>query len=292
MTAFGEAHSEKGELRVHLELRSVNNRHFKLSVRGSEPYPVMEADFEKLLRKSIQRGSVHLQIRVERIAVASEYRLNTIVLTGYWEQLREAMPTLVDADFPAMFQGLASLPGVAPEGAVRAAASENEWEVVQGVLRQALVRYERVRQTEGASMARELTALGKQLEKDLLTIREHLPSISQNFRDRMQDRVRHALQGSGITVEPDHLIREVAIYADRIEVAEELTRLEAHFQQYHDIIANEPDCPGRRLEFVLQEMTREINTTGSKAGDVLISKAVIRMKATLEKIRELVQNVE
>jgi uncharacterized protein (TIGR00255 family) len=112
------------------------------------------------------------------------------------------------------------------------------------------------------------------------------------YRSRLLERVRQAVAEAGVTLEPDHLIREVALFADRTDVAEEMARLAAHLDSFAELVRTGAEGAGRRLEFVVQEMGREVNTLGSKAGDVSISRHVVEMKATLEKIRELVQNVE
>ena len=115
--------------------------------------------------------------------------------------------------------------------------------------------------------------------------------VVQAYHRRLTERVQALVQDQGVTVEPEDLIREVAILADRCDISEEIVRLRAHLAQYAEII-DEPESAGRKLEFVVQEMGREINTIGSKANDVEISRAVVEVKALLEKIRELVQNVE
>ena len=124
-------------------------------------------------------------------------------------------------------------------------------------------------------------------------IRAHLPAVVAQYRERILERVRAAVAEAGVSVEPAHLIREVAAFADRTEVAEEVTRFAAHLDQFAEVVrVGAPDGAGRRLEFVVQEMGREANTLGSKAGDVTISRLVIELKAVLEKVRELIQNVE
>nr|MCU0703853.1 DUF1732 domain-containing protein [Fimbriiglobus sp.] len=114
-----------------------------------------------------------------------------------------------------------------------------------------------------------------------------------NYRTRILDRVRQAVADAGVAVESDHLIREVAVFADRTDVSEEVTRFAAHLDQFAELVkTGAADGAGRRLEFVVQEMGREANTLGSKAGDVRVSRRVVDLKANLERVRELIQNVE
>ena len=139
-------------------------------------------------------------------------------------------------------------------------------------------------------MEQELRSLAQDISGHLERIASRVPEVVASYRDRLTDRVASLIQDRGITVEPEHLIREVAIFAERSDIAEEITRLRAHLDQFDTVISSD-DAPGRKLEFVVQEMGRETNTIGSKANDVDISRAVVEIKGTLEKIRELIQNV-
>jgi uncharacterized protein (TIGR00255 family) len=124
-------------------------------------------------------------------------------------------------------------------------------------------------------------------------VKECLPAVVANYRGRILERVRQAVADAGVTVEADHLIREVAVFADRTDVSEEVTRFAAHLDQFAEVVkTGAGDGAGRRLEFVVQEMGREANTMGSKAGDVGVSRRVVDIKANLERVRELIQNVE
>ncbi len=140
-------------------------------------------------------------------------------------------------------------------------------------------------------MADELRSLGRATLDHLNAIADRGPLVVQNLQARMCERIQSLVKDSGVTVEPSDVVRETAILADRCDISEEIVRLRAHLSQYHEII-DEPQSAGRKLEFVAQEIGREINTIGSKASDVRISRLVVEVKAILEKIRELVQNVE
>ena len=141
-----------------------------------------------------------------------------------------------------------------------------------------------------ARWARSL-ALHGTIRTELTAVRELLPAVTAAYRNRLLERVRQAVADAGVAVGADHLIREVALFAERTDVAEEVTRLAAHLDQFAELV-RKGDEAGRKLEFVIQEMNREANTLGSKAGDVAVSRHVFEIKSTLEKIRELVQNVE
>lgn len=140
-------------------------------------------------------------------------------------------------------------------------------------------------------MAAELLALGHRLTEHLSRIEARRPLVVSLYQERLGERVQSLIAKHGVTVEPKDLIREVAIFAERSDIAEEITRLRAHLDQYQAVIEG-PSSAGRKLEFVVQEMGREINTIGSKASDTEISRDVVEIKGILERIRELIQNVE
>ena len=289
MTGYGEARANGSGLSVNIEVRTVNNRHLKLVVRGSDPYPMLEADIEKVVRRTVKRGTVMLSIRVERLHQLADYQINTSALMAYIQQVRSVAP---GASVDGMLPGLLTLPGVAPEAASRLKPSEQEWPLVEECLMASFAKLQDVRQQEGQAMADELLALQRYIREQLDRILVHLPKVMDDYRTRLLERIRTAIASAGVTLEPEHLVRELALFADRTDVSEEVTRLDAHLVQFEDVIRKERDGPGRRLEFVVQEMGRETNTLGSKAGDVNISRHVVEIKATLEKIRELVQNIE
>ncbi|CAN5618386.1 YicC family protein [soil metagenome] len=285
MTGFGEARTDS----IRVELRAVNNRHLKVTVRGSDPYPMLESEIEKVVKRDVKRGTLLVMIRVERAGAVAGRSLNIGVLKAYTRQIQEAFPNPLEQ--AALLPGLVSLPGVAPEDNPTE-VPEDEWPAVEKVLIAAIVKLNEARATEGKDMAAELLALKAGIAAELAKIQAHLPSITANYRQRLLERVKLALGDGGVVIDPAHLVREIAVFADRIDVAEEMTRLNSHLAGFDEIIRTGGDAPGRKLEFVVQEMGREANTLGSKAGDVVISRHVVEIKASLEKIRELVQNIE
>jgi len=287
MTGFGEARLQDDRWSVGVEVRTVNNRHLKLSARISDPYGALESDFERLVRESIRRGTVQLSIRVERPRRAEDYRLNLVALGSYRDQLH----SFLGASIPVDFSAILGLPGIVEE---RKAATEDphqDWPALAAVVSEALGKLQQSRADEGRAMADELLGLARGIAGHLEKIAARGPDVVEAYRRRITDRVQALIAGQGVSVEPEHLIREVAIFAERGDIAEEVTRLRAHLAQYAEVIG-EPESAGRKLEFVVQEMGRETNTIGSKANDVEISRGVVEIKGLLEKIRELIQNVE
>jgi uncharacterized protein (TIGR00255 family) len=291
MTGYGEANYQGDELTLSMELRAVNNRYLKVSLRASEPYNLLEPEFEKVIRRRVRRGTVQVHVRVHRKASAQDYQINTVALVSYLRQVQAATPELDAADRAHLLAQLLALPGVVPEPAVAGFQMEEEWPVLERVLEQALDRLQSMRQEEGRAMATELLQLRDQIATQLGKIRDRVPFVAEAYRDRLLERVRGLLAELDVQIDRSDLIKEVAIFAERSDIAEEVVRLASHLEQFRDIVA-EPESAGRKLEFLTQEMFREANTIGSKASDVDISRHVVEIKGALEKIRELVQNVE
>jgi uncharacterized protein (TIGR00255 family) len=292
MTGYGEASFTSDTLQLAIELRAVNNRYLKVSLRAAEPYNLLEPEVEKVVRRSIKRGTIQVHLRCQRQFAATDFQVNAVALRSYVEQVRELAGRLGLPDGGQSLLGqVLALPGVVPEPASVSLDLEEEWPVLERVLEQALAKLQGMRQEEGRAMAQELLQLRDHIGRQLDQIRARAPQVSDAYRDRLLERVRLLLGEMDVEIDRSDLIKEVAIFAERADVSEEVVRLASHLEQFQDVV-NEPESAGRKLEFLTQEMFRESNTIGSKASDVDISRHVVEIKATLEKVRELVQNVE
>jgi uncharacterized protein (TIGR00255 family) len=288
MTGFGEARLQNPRWTIVVELRSVNNRHFKLSAKISDSHAMVEPALEQLVREKVRRGTVQVNLRIERPRRPEDYRLNLTALASYRDQLK----SLRGFDERTLdISGLLALPGVVEDDMPKAAIPLDDWPEIARVVTEALAKLESSRAQEGQAMADELRASGRTILDHLNVIAERAPLVVQNLQARLCERIQSLVKDAGVTLEPGDVARETAILADRCDISEEIVRLRAHLSQYQEII-DEPQSAGRKLEFVAQEIGREINTIGSKANDVRISRLVVEVKAFLEKIRELVQNVE
>ncbi len=287
MTGFGEARHQDDRLSMVAEVRSVNNRHFKLTCRGSEPYTALEAGLVRLVREFVRRGTVMLTIRVDRPRREEDYRLNRVALSSYRAQLSELQ---TEGEPPIPLSSLLVLPGVVEERRPSDEDPQADWPLISRVVSEALAKHRESRSLEGKAMAEQLLSLGRELSEHLEKIASRGPEVVATYQQRLIERVK-ALVQERVAIEPKDLIREVAILAERADISEEIIRLRAHFQQFCNVI-DEPESGGRKLEFIVQEMGRETNTIGSKANDVEISRGVVEMKGLLEKVRELIQNVE
>jgi uncharacterized protein (TIGR00255 family) len=293
MTGYGEAHYQRDGLSLSIELRSLNNRYLKVSVRAPEPYNLLEPEFEKVIRRTIRRGTIQIGLHCERQHASQDFRINATALRSYLRQLREMKEEigLEKADSASLLAQVLALPGVVPEPGNSSFDAAEEWNLLERVLEEALACLQTMRQEEGRAMAQELLQYRDQLAAELVQVRARAPQVVSSYRDRLHDRVRNLLAELDVEIDRSDLIKEISIFAERSDIAEEVVRLASHLDQFQEIM-NEPESPGRKLEFLTQEMFREANTIGSKASDVEISRHVVEIKGTLEKIRELVQNVE
>ena len=285
MTGFGEARIQTDRWSVLADFRAVNNRHLKLSARISEPYGALEPEVERLVREGVRRGTVQFTLRIDRPRRAEDYRLNLVALESYRSQL--SAPGAAPVDLAALL----GLPGIVEERKPATDSPHDDWPELEGVVKQALGKFQQSRAEEGRAMALELKALGLAIGEHLEKVVLRGPEIVAAYQKRLTDRVQALVEDKGLAIEAKDLIREVAIFAERGDIAEEVVRLRAHLTHYAEVI-DEKESSGRKLEFVVQEMGRETNTIGSKANDIEISRAVVEMKGLLEKIRELIQNVE
>jgi uncharacterized protein (TIGR00255 family) len=288
MTGFGEATRQEERWTIGVEVRSVNNRHFKLSSKISDAYAMFEPALEQLVREQVRRGTVQVSLRIDRPKRPEDYRINMIALSSYRDQLK-GLRGSDDRSFD--LGALLALPGVVEDCGSSEQVTDRAWPEIAEVVQAALTKFQAARTEEGRAMAAELTAMARALDSHLSVIVARGPQVTQNHHKRLIERVAILMKEHGVTVESGDLVREVAILTDRSDISEEVVRLRAHLCQFCATI-DEAESSGRKLEFISQEMGREINTIGSKAGDVEISRSVVEIKALLEKIRELIQNVE
>lgn len=293
MTGYGEASHQGKTLAVAIELRSVNNRYLKVSLRAPESYQILEPEFEKVVRKLVRRGTVQINLRVQRVKETQEQPLRLDVLQGYLNQVSKlALECNLPHEARCFLMGnVLQLPGIVPEGQIGAKTLDEDWPHIEKTLEIALEKLQVMRSTEGGVMALELLALRNKIFEHLASIKVLIPQVMEAYKDRLLERVRKLIESTEAEIQPSDLIREVAIFAERSDIAEEVTRLDSHLEQFGKVLEQEEGA-GRKLEFLTQEMVRETNTMGSKAADVKITRHVVEIKGDLERIRELIQNVE
>jgi uncharacterized protein (TIGR00255 family) len=293
MTGFGEAHCREDGLSVAVEIRAINNRYLKLSVRTTDGYASLEPLVENEVRNAIHRGTVQVNLRIEHKKSTDDYRINAEVLERYRTQLQSLMSQwdpLAKSNGPSL-ESLLPLPGVVDENGSQIVDAEADWPVVQRTLQAALENLGRMRSEEGRAMGLDLTANCRSVAASLEHIERRAPLVVEDYRNRLLDRLKRTLAQLDVNLQASDIIKEVGLFADRSDISEEIVRLRSHIDQFQSIMQL-AESTGRKLDFLTQEMFREANTIGSKANDVEIAQHVIEIKTAIERIREMIQNVE
>ncbi|MCH8830895.1 MAG: YicC family protein [Planctomycetes bacterium] len=290
MTGFGEARRENEAVALAVEVRSVNNRYFKFNVKSPDVYAALESDMEKTVRQFVSRGTVSVTLKVSPTAACDRYSLDHEVLRRYWSQLH-ALAESIHVPGPPDLGGLLQLPGAICEESYGGAEPETDWPLIKDALIEALEKLQTFRRAEGSSMQDELAGQCAIIGRQLSEVETLVPEVVREYRDRLLGRVRELLEGMDVEIQAADVIREISVFSERCDVHEEITRLQCHLNQF-DTFLHQQGAMGRKLDFLGQEMFREINTIGSKANNVSIAHGVVEMKAAVEKVREILQNVE
>jgi uncharacterized protein (TIGR00255 family) len=290
MTGFGIAQAEIDGALVAVEVRSVNNRHFKCTLRVPEDFTVLEADIEAHVSRRLVRGSVIVTVRISNAAAQITTRINGVRLNEYLAQLTTALGA---EEASRIDRGqLLLLPGVVVEdgGAV---FLEHLRPVALRLLDEACDKLMAMRQIEGEALREHLVEYGAIIRSRVEAIRLRVPEVIAAYQTRLRQRIDGMLAEIGKTVEPADLLREVAIFCERSDIAEELVRLTGHLDQYESLLnAKLAEPIGRTMDFVAQELLREANTIASKSADISISRQVVEMKTAIDRIKEQAQNAE
>ncbi|MGQ9605098.1 MAG: YicC/YloC family endoribonuclease [Thermogutta sp.] len=293
MTGFGEARIEGPGFAVRAEVRAVNNRYFKLSIRCNESLTAAaEAEIEAFLRRSIRRGTVQVNLFVDRPPSSGDFQINREVLLSYWNQLT-SIAVDAHATPPAKLDAFLVLPGVISDRSDPTGRVEELKPILMAALEQATQEFDHMRQVEGRNMADDLRRNCLELLELAERVRARAPAVIENYRERLRERLNRLLGEVDVQAAQDDILREVGLFAERADISEELVRFQSHVEQFLQAV-DSPSAEGigRRLDFMTQEMVREINTLGAKANDVEISAHVVQAKTVVERIREMVQNVE
>lgn len=286
MTGFGSAEGDVGGTQVTVEIRAVNHRYFNPSLKLPAELSQWEAEVREALRKAIARGHVTLIARVER-SDAERTRIDEARFGAYVEQIRRLQQQHglgAEIDVGAVLR----LPNIIATTDEEATGSAPE---LVAIVERAVVALDQMRGAEGTRLARYLAERLALIEQAVDRIDARAPQRLVEQRDRLRTTIREL--AGGVALDDQRLAQEVAILADRLDVAEEVSRFHSHFAAFRSTLASpSAEGVGKRLGFLLQELLREANTTGSKANDAAMLQDVILIKEELERIREQVENIE
>ena len=289
MTGYGRAEATGARTVLTVECKSVNHRHLDVALKLPRVLTAFESDARRLIQSALPRGRIDVSCALTAAegTVLTPLTVNVAQAKEYADAARKVAESLDLADGPSLAWVMAQS-GVLTREEQTPLAPEDAWPLLEQALSAALAELVARREAEGAALAQELASLGSVLAGYVETVAQRAPAAVERRAARLRERMQ-ALAGA----ELDHarLATEVAVWADKTDVSEELARLRAHLTQLTALLAGDGPV-GRTLDFLIQEIHREVNTIGSKADDLEISQAVIAAKSALEKMREQVQNIE
>lgn len=290
MTGYGRGDCSQDGFKITVEVSSVNRKQSEISVNLPRQMEMLEAQIRDLINQYVSRGRLTVRVGLHAGAskLSARMHLNVPLAKAYARELNRLSRQL-KLPGPVTLDHLARAPGVFQTDE-QIVEEEDFWPAVEKALRNALIALVKMREREGAHLAEDLAGRIAAMRRAVGQIQKHAPTVAERYRRQLIERIKSSgLEAPG--ADDDRLLKEIVYFADRSDISEELTRLQSHFRQFEDgRRSREP--VGRMLDFLAQEMNREVNTIGSKANDSLISRAVVTLKTELEKFREQAQNVE
>lgn len=289
MTGYGKGTTTGEDFSVSVDLKTVNNRFLDIHLRAGSELAPLEPAIKKRISSRLSRGRVDVTISLERTAQLA-YELNRPLIAGYINALKQLQQDFaIGGELDINL--LARIPGALQPA--RNGIDDRIGQALHAALDQALDELERMREQEGEALKLELRERVQKIEAIVPTIEAAADGLAESYRARLQKRIGELLNRGGqvVEIDPARLAQEVAYLADRSDVSEEMVRLRSHLSQFQEAL-DAPGEAGKMLDFLLQELNREANTTLSKSTDLQIKEAGLAIKAEVEKLREQVQNVE
>lgn len=291
MTGFGRERVIADGREIIVEIRSVNHRYYEFASRTPRAYGYLDEKLKAFLKSGISRGKVEVSVSIfNQEGTDAEIELNKPVALGYLKALRESAEELNLSDDLAL-SNIMKLPDIFT--VVKKTEDEEViWGQVKAVAQPALDKFVQMRITEGEKLYEDISSKLDFIEKTVGMIEEHQPSVAQSYSDRLYEKIKETLKFLDTDkIDEQRVLTEVAIFSDKVAIDEETVRLRSHISQFRELIKSDEPV-GRKLDFLVQEVNREVNTIGSKANDLTITKMVVDLKAEIEKIREQIQNIE
>jgi len=288
MTGFGRSQVNLNGYEVSCELKSVNHRYFDLHARISRRYGYLEEKIKEELKKKLNRGRLEISINIEK---TNESKRNIKVDKGLAMAYHESLKDLAEKlDIPANFKvvDIFRLPDVF-NLVDEAEDPEIVWQTLREALDEAVDSLVEMRRKEGANLSQDILARNAYILNAVETLAKRSPLVAQEYQEKLRSRIADLVNGAA--VDETRLLQEAAIFADKASITEEIVRLQSHIKHLNELMLS-AEAVGRKCDFLVQEMFREINTVASKANDIEMSQIVVEVKAELEKIREQLQNIE
>ena len=291
MTGFGSSTQSLDGVEYGVEVRSVNNRYFKCQVRVPDTLQEIESDIERAVSGNLARGSIVLTVRYVDHSPDAGATINRVVVERYLSELK-AIAEATGVELKTDLAAVLTLPGSYSESNRTEIASRAK-PVIMSLVQSATDDLQEMRQREGNSIQRDLEEHCDKIVELISQVDTRAPEVVLQYQERLRQRVELLANEAGASLSQQDLIREVAIFAERSDINEELTRLRSHIDQLKGILDEKSEAPvGRTLDFLSQEMLREANTIASKCLDATVSRYVVLIKGLIDRIKEQVQNVE
>lgn len=290
MTGFGRAEIIDDKRRVVVEVKSVNHRYCDVNIKIPRRYSFLEDGIRKVVKEKVKRGKLDVFVAVENIAESdAAVTLNEAAAKQYYDNLIK-LKDILDIKDEVSLEYIASCPDVM-KLSVTVEDEEDTTKAILAPLEKALDNLNHMRITEGSRLAKDILETGDEIKGILAEIEEQAPKVKEIYREKLHKRIKELLE-DGPAVHEERIALEVAIFADKSSIAEEITRLNSHMAQLSLIVNGNDKAAGKKIDFLVQEMNREANTIGSKANDLKITGMMLQIKSLVENIREQVQNVE
>lgn len=288
MTGFGRERAAFDEREILVEIRSVNHRFYEFTARTPRAYGYLDEKLKSLLGGKITRGKVEVSVYIyNKEGVNADITVNKEIAHGYLDALRAAAPELEVQD-DLKLSDIMRLPDLFT--VVKTQENEEQvWEQVKQTTESALEKFVEMREVEGVKMHDDIASRLGFIEQMVKSVEERSPKVNDLYREKLYAKLTELLKDRNI--DDSRVLTEAAIFSEKTAVDEETVRLHSHIAQFRTLI-NSSEPVGRKLDFLVQEMNREVNTTGSKCSDLEITKTVVDLKSEIEKIREQIQNVE
>lgn len=288
MTGFGRERAAFDEREILVEIRSVNHRFYEFTARTPRAYGYLDEKLKSLLGGKITRGKVEVSVYIyNKEGVNADITVNKEIAHGYLDALRAAAPELEVQD-DLKLSDIMRLPDLFT--VVKTQENEEQvWEQVKQTAESALEKFVEMREVEGVKMHDDIASRLGLIEQMVKSVEERSPKVNDLYREKLYAKLTELLKDRNI--DDSRVLTEAAIFSEKTAVDEETVRLHSHIAQFRTLI-NSSEPVGRKLDFLVQEMNREVNTTGSKCSDLEITKTVVDLKSEIEKIREQIQNVE
>ncbi|MDB5333888.1 MAG: hypothetical protein JWP03_5039 [Phycisphaerales bacterium] len=289
MTGFGDATAERGGTHYAVEIRSLNNRFFKPIIKLPDAVSGLEPEIESILREKLGRGSITFILKMRMDSAEAAYHINTQALKSYVEQLQtiKGLEKYVTIDLASLVQ----LPGVCQEPRDEGDEIQRHGPVIRELAVKAIDKLDAMRRREGENLFTELLRHVRLIAENLKEISKRAPMVVEDYHRRLSLRISQLLASAELKVNEADVVKEVAVFAERADIAEEIQRLTSHLDAFEQSCRT-GEHAGRKLDFIAQEMLREANTIGSKANDAPIARHIVEIKGAIDRLKEQVQNVE